>query len=95
MDGVRSTGHHAAEGGARRVATNLVSLPGGAAVGAVWAFDLDGISDMFRSYETTNLWPFLERPQARPTLPLSHSCMHARAHPRPWYTWGNVAASQL
>mmetsp|Transcript_6801 Transcript_6801/g.19638 ORF Transcript_6801/g.19638 Transcript_6801/m.19638 type:complete len:391 (+) Transcript_6801:344-1516(+) len=45
------------------VATNLVTLPGGAAAGAVWSFDLDGISDMFRSYETTNLWPFLEHPQ--------------------------------
>lgn len=46
-----------------RVATNLVKLPGGPNAGAVWSFDLDGIASMFRSYETTNLWPFLERPQ--------------------------------
>lgn len=45
------------------VATNLVSLPGGPNAGSVWSFDLDGIAAMFRSYETTNLWPFLERPQ--------------------------------
>jgi len=27
-----------------------------------WSFDLDGISDMYRSYEETQLWPLLENP---------------------------------
>lgn len=45
------------------VATNLKSLPGGPSAGWIWSFDLDGIASMFRSYETTNLWAFLERPQ--------------------------------
>jgi hypothetical protein len=29
----------------------------------VWAFDLDGIAQMYDSYEGSSLWPFLARPQ--------------------------------
>ena len=41
-------------------ATNLAPLPGGGGLG--WSFDLAGIADMYRSYEATDLWAFLERP---------------------------------
>ncbi|KAL4450579.1 hypothetical protein ABPG77_000935 [Micractinium sp. CCAP 211/92] len=40
-------------------ATNLASLPSG---GLGWAFDLPGIAQMFRSYETADLWPLLAAP---------------------------------
>jgi hypothetical protein len=29
----------------------------------VWSFDLDGIAQMYDSYEGSSLWPFLARPQ--------------------------------
>jgi len=31
----------------------------------VWSFDLDGIAQMYSSYEHTSLWPFLREPQVR------------------------------
>ena len=31
----------------------------------VWSFDLDGIAQMYQSYENTTLWPFLREPQVR------------------------------
>lgn len=40
-------------------ATNLAPLPSG---GLGWGFDLAGISQMFRSYETADLWPLLATP---------------------------------
>lgn len=29
----------------------------------MWSFDLDGIAQMYESYEGSSLWPFLQRPQ--------------------------------
>ena len=31
----------------------------------VWSFDLDGIAEMYQSYEITSLWPFLREPQVK------------------------------
>lgn len=40
--------------------TNLVPSQNG--IGVTWKFDLNCISAMYRSYEKTNLWPFLVSP---------------------------------
>lgn len=40
-------------------ATNLTAAVGG---GLTWGFDLSGIAQMFRSYETADLWPLLAAP---------------------------------
>lgn len=40
-------------------ASSLVSAPGG---GLVWSFDLPGIAQMYKSYESTSLWPLLSAP---------------------------------
>lgn len=36
--------------------TNLRSVESSVSPAFSWSFDLQGISDMYRSYETTNLW---------------------------------------
>ena len=44
-------------------ASNLAPLdPSDRSRGFVWSFDLDGISKMYSSYESTDLWPFLASP---------------------------------
>lgn len=45
-------------------ATNLrpIDSRAGPASPLTWTFDLDGIKDMYRSYEQTNLYPLLEQP---------------------------------
>ncbi|EFN51872.1 hypothetical protein CHLNCDRAFT_27628 [Chlorella variabilis] len=57
--------HLEASGFSRTVAawaaTNLAPLAGGAP-GMTWAFDLPGIAQMFRSYESADLWPLLAAP---------------------------------
>ncbi|KAG2489137.1 hypothetical protein HYH03_012363 [Edaphochlamys debaryana] len=45
---------------ARWVVTNLRPVPGGGGWG--WTFDLDGIAQMYSSYETTELWGLLQSP---------------------------------
>lgn len=48
---------------ARWVVTNLRSSNGSAGGRDLrWTFDLDGIADMYRSYEQTSLWPVLRSP---------------------------------
>lgn len=56
---------------ARWMTTNLrPAMPGvhaapsssSALTGLHWSFDLDGISEMYRSYETSTLWPMLHAP---------------------------------
>ncbi|KIY92423.1 hypothetical protein MNEG_15540 [Monoraphidium neglectum] len=39
--------------------TNLRPAEGG---GLTWSFDLDGIADMYASYEDTDLWDLLQAP---------------------------------
>lgn len=48
------------QGVATWAATNLVRLDNG--MGFTWKVDLEAIERMYRSYESTNLWPFLENP---------------------------------
>ncbi|KAL1507557.1 hypothetical protein AB1Y20_007177 [Prymnesium parvum] len=48
--------------GAHWMATNLKPEAGG---GLGWAFDLEGIAEMYESYERTDLWPWLK---AKPKL---------------------------
>ncbi|XP_065881987.1 uncharacterized protein [Euphorbia lathyris] len=46
---------------AQWVVTNLQPIAsGGPSSGFSWVFDLEGISEMYRSYEETNLWKFVE-----------------------------------
>ncbi|KAG0475862.1 hypothetical protein HPP92_012307 [Vanilla planifolia] len=47
---------------AQWVVTNLrpISNDSSNSLGFSWIFDLDGIAEMFRSYETTNLWKIVE-----------------------------------
>ena len=40
--------------------TNLKPAKNGKKGTLDWVFDLDGIKDMYSSYEMTNLWPMLE-----------------------------------
>ena len=40
--------------------TNLKPAPGATNGELTWTFDLEGIVDMYRSYEATDLWPMLE-----------------------------------
>ncbi|GLC36320.1 hypothetical protein PLESTB_000774300 [Pleodorina starrii] len=50
---------------ARWVVTNLRPTRAGAAYGSgplTWGFDLDGIADMYSSYESTALWDVVQRP---------------------------------
>lgn len=47
------------QGIAQWAATNLAPNPGG---GFVWKVDLEAIHRMYLSYESTDLWPFLESP---------------------------------
>ncbi|GAX86583.1 hypothetical protein CEUSTIGMA_g13991.t1 [Chlamydomonas eustigma] len=50
---------------AQWVAINLrpaYSSPGVSSSALTWSFDLDGIRDLYRSYEATNLYPLLESP---------------------------------
>ncbi|GKV09251.1 hypothetical protein SLEP1_g20777 [Rubroshorea leprosula] len=44
------------------VVTNLRpnGVPGSSSSSFSWVFDLDGIAEMYRSYEETNLWKFVE-----------------------------------
>lgn len=44
-------------------ASNLTPVdPNDKSQGLTWAFDLHGIAEMYRSYESKSLWEFLERP---------------------------------
>jgi hypothetical protein len=44
-------------------ASNLTPLsPQDRSQGYVWSFNLEGIAEMYRSYEATDLWSFLESP---------------------------------
>ncbi|GLU16259.1 hypothetical protein SLE2022_327000 [Rubroshorea leprosula] len=47
---------------AQWVVTNLRpnGVPGSSSSSFSWVFDLDGIAEMYRSYEETNLWKFVE-----------------------------------
>jgi pimeloyl-ACP methyl ester carboxylesterase len=47
-------------GGAQWMTTNLKPAAGGGG-GFEWAFDLDGIAEMYASYERTDLWSMLEQ----------------------------------
>lgn len=49
---------------ARWMTTNLrPAVPGGSAArDLAWTFDVDGLADMYRSYEAADLWPLLESP---------------------------------
>ena len=46
--------------GAQWMTTNLKPAPGATNGELTWTFDLEGIVDMYRSYEATDLWPMLE-----------------------------------
>ena len=46
--------------GAQWMTTNLKPAKDGKKGELDWVFDLDGIKDMYSSYEQTNLWPMLE-----------------------------------
>ena len=46
--------------GAQWMTTNLKPAKNGKKGTLDWVFDLDGIKDMYSSYEMTNLWPMLE-----------------------------------
>ncbi|KAL4853255.1 hypothetical protein ACK3TF_005764 [Chlorella vulgaris] len=65
---------------ARWAATNLAPLASGAP-GLTWAFDLQGIRQMFRSYESTDLWPLL----AAPSVGVKYSFVKAE---RSTFRWG-------
>ncbi|KAG8661068.1 protein ABHD11 isoform X3 [Manihot esculenta] len=45
---------------AQWVVTNLQPNGPGSSLGFSWVFDLDGIAEMYKSYEETNLWKFVE-----------------------------------
>ncbi|PNW80265.1 hypothetical protein CHLRE_08g384600v5 [Chlamydomonas reinhardtii] len=64
MDAVLEAGFSPAI--ARWVVTNLRPVPGGSPSAGPfsWTFDLDGIADLYSSYETTALWPLLQQPPA-------------------------------
>lgn len=50
---------------ARWMTTNLRPAAGPAHVsssGLRWGFDLDGVADMYSSYESTSMWPVLQSP---------------------------------
>ncbi|KAG2426723.1 hypothetical protein HYH02_014763 [Chlamydomonas schloesseri] len=51
---------------ARWVVTNLRPVPGGSPSAGpfAWTFDLDGIAQLYSSYESTALWPLLQQPPA-------------------------------
>jgi pimeloyl-ACP methyl ester carboxylesterase len=53
------TGRGFTQAGAQWMTTNLVQRPDGA---LDWAFNIEGIADMYRSYEATDLWPLVESP---------------------------------
>ena len=60
-DAVNSLQHGGfSQGVATWAATNLIRLDNG--MGFTWKVDLEAIERMYRSYESTNLWPFLESP---------------------------------
>ena len=46
--------------GAQWMTTNLRPAPGAVNGELTWTFDLEGIVDMYKSYEATDLWPMLE-----------------------------------
>lgn len=45
---------------ARWVTTNLRAVPGSSSL--QWTFDLDGIAELYNSYERSSLWGLLEEP---------------------------------
>lgn len=48
---------------ARWAATGTRPLPGGPRThNLAWTFNLEGVADMYASYETTSLWPLLQAP---------------------------------
>lgn len=47
-------------GVAQWMTTNLRSVESSVSAAFSWSFDLQGISDMYQSYETTNLWQIVE-----------------------------------
>jgi pimeloyl-ACP methyl ester carboxylesterase len=49
-------------GVARWAATNLRPAVGADQTALVWGFDLAGIRDMYDSYESDSMWPFLQAP---------------------------------
>ena len=53
------TGAGFTQAGAAWMTTNLTPTPDGR---LRWAFDIEGIAEMYRSYEATDLWPLVESP---------------------------------
>jgi len=51
---------------AKWVSTNLRPMVEGRRE-LVWSFDLNGIAQMYESYESTSLWSFLRQPQVMPS----------------------------
>jgi hypothetical protein len=48
----------------------------------VWSFDLDGIAEMYQSYEITSLWPFLREPQVSSCTRAERLCENVQSAPR-------------
>ena len=46
----------------------------------VWSFDLDGIAQMYSSYEHTSLWPFLREPQVCHPLGRHEACQNPHSN---------------
>jgi pimeloyl-ACP methyl ester carboxylesterase len=69
------------------VATNLKPVVPGSAV-LDWGFDLQGIAAMYRSYEDTDLWPFL----AQPAEGIQVSFVRAEAST---FRWGGGAQDRI
>ena len=56
--------------------------------GFVWSFDLQGIAEMYRSYESTSLWRFLERPAEGIRLDFVKA-------ERSTFRWGGIDESRI
>jgi len=74
--------------GAQWMGTNLKPVRGSPSGGLEWTFDLDGIADMYSSYEVTNLWPMLE------TRPKGCTVDFVRAE-RSAFVWTDEDAERL
>jgi len=74
--------------GAQWMTTNLTPVVGGSNGELTWTFDLEGIVDMYQSYEATDLWPMLE------TQPRGLEVDFVRAE-RSAFTWTDADIARI
>lgn len=75
-------------GVAEWMTTNLRLMEGAASPAFSWNFNLQGISDMYRSYETTNLWHIVEN------VPQGVHCNFLRAE-RSLHRWAHEDVQRI